>query len=160
MAEPKPDEPQPAADVPAAAVPAIDRSIPCPRLSCTSFTYAPGGDATAKDHFLCPVSHQPLFDAVQCVNGHCCCRACFENAGGVCPLCCDASGAQHSVSVNVKAVLDGLRVVCPDCREEMARDRLAHHRDHSASCPASAPAEPRSRARVQPSTKPCARWCP
>jgi len=133
MAEEKPDA-QPAADVPAAAASAIDWSVPGPPLTCESFTYAPGGDAAAKE-FLCPVSHQPLFGAVQCVNGHCCCRGCFEKAGSVCPLCRDASGEHVAVAVNVKNVLDGLHVVCPDCHEEMARERLLHHRNNQCLLP-------------------------
>jgi len=113
----------------------LDRSVPGPPLSCTAFHYAPGGDTAAQDFLLCPVSLQPLFDPVQCANGHYCCHACLQKLGGKCPVCRDASGVQSDVGVGLKQLLDSLRVECADCGEEVTRDRLLHHRNNLCQLP-------------------------
>jgi hypothetical protein len=109
--------------------------VPGPPLSCTSFTYAAGGDAAAQEYFLCTKSDKPLYDPVQCANGHYTCRGCLAQLNGVCPVCRDSSNVQADVGVGVKGILNGLRVLCADCGEEVTRDRLTHHRNNLCQLP-------------------------
>jgi hypothetical protein len=113
----------------------LDRSVPGPPLTCTSFTYTVGGDAAAQEYFLCPLSTEPLYDPVQCANGHYTCRGCLVKLNGVCPICRDESNVQVDVGVGVKGILNGLRVLCTDCGEEVTRDRLTHHRNNLCQLP-------------------------
>jgi len=113
----------------------LDRSVPGPLLNCTSFTYTVGGDAAAQEFFLCPKSGQPLYDPLQCANGHYTCRGCLAQLNGVCPVCRDESNVQVDVGVGVKGVLNGLRVLCADCGEEVTRDRMTHHRNNLCQLP-------------------------
>jgi hypothetical protein len=77
-------------------------SIPGPPVSCESFTYALNAEKQA-EHFQCSVSLQPLYDPVQCVNGHSNCRSCLEKLNNVCPYCKDERGNHTNVTFGVKA---------------------------------------------------------
>jgi len=68
-------------------------------LSCESFTYAPGCDALAKEHFSCPASLQPLFDPVQCKKGHYNCSDCLKKGGSRCAVCGEVCRATIDVGL-------------------------------------------------------------
>jgi len=115
----------------------LDRSVPGPPLTCHSFVYADAGDPTVQNFLLCPVSKLPLFDPVQCMDGHFNCRSCLTSAGGKCaePGCHDASGVQSDIGVQFKSLLNRLQVLCPDCGERMAREQQLHHRNNLCRLP-------------------------
>ena len=109
-------------------------------LHCGSFHYADGKTDKAGS-FSCVISFAPVYDPVQCLNGHLNCRRCLSECEGMkCSSCHGDADGNNGFGIAPKGLvglLDSLGVVCQDCNKKVQRCCYVYHRNEE--CPVLCP---------------------